>query len=166
MKIIYLASGRADIPGFDIVYNDMYIDRDIKADMLTVDLSSFDIILASPPCNYYSKANYRRQSSIYSLNTKHLLPEILKKCILLGKPFIIENVINKPLMNDIICSLPFNIYYFEWGRHCYFTNIYFDYTVCISDSLPIQNISAIKRQGNGGVNSVFNRFLSIISKEY
>lgn len=162
MKIIYLAAGYAVIPGYDIVYNDYYVDRDLKADMLQVDLSSYDILIASPPCNYYSKANYRRNFSDYALNTRHLLPCILDKFIKTGKPFIIENVINKPLMFNILSSLPFNIYYFEWGRHCYFTNIYFDFNVSLTEKLKIAHMSPIKRQGYGNVNQVFKRFLEVL----
>lgn len=97
MKIIYLGAGYGRLNYNNVVYND--IDKntkcDIIADMLTVNLDSYDILIATPPCNYYSKANYRRNKSYYSLATKHLLPDIIKIFEKTKKPFIIENVINK-----------------------------------------------------------------------
>lgn len=63
-KVIYLASGYGVLDTvYDVTYNDFYIQRDLVCDMMEVDLSSFDILLASPPCNYWSRANYRRDIS-------------------------------------------------------------------------------------------------------
>ena len=90
MKGIYLAAFRADHPNYNIVYQDINGKRDIPGDMMDIDLSSYDFIIATPPCNYWSKANYRRDISHYSLITKHLLPSILKKLCYQDKPFIFE----------------------------------------------------------------------------
>ena len=65
-KIVYLASGNAIVPGYNIDYNDLYIQRDISGDMLEVDLVNYDVIIATPPCNYWSRANYRRKYSLTS----------------------------------------------------------------------------------------------------
>lgn len=125
MKGIYLASYKAYHPNYNIVYQDINGQRDIGGDMLEVDLSSYDFIIATPPCNYWSRANYRRETSEYAQSTKHLLGAIIDKLITLGKPFIVENVRNKVLMAthgllDVKCHI------IEHGRHTYWTNIPFD----------------------------------------
>lgn len=78
MKGIYLAAFEAYHPNHDIIYQDINGLRDLGGDMLDVDLSSYDFIIATPPCNYWSRCNYRRDISDYSLKTKHLLPGIIK----------------------------------------------------------------------------------------
>ena len=95
-KVIYLASGRAKLNYKNVVYNDCKEKRDLICDMMTVDLNNYDILIATPPCNYYSRANNSRETSKYALETKHLLPDILDKFIKTGKPFIVENVRNEP----------------------------------------------------------------------
>lgn len=131
MKGIYLASCLARHPDYNIIYNDFddNFKPDLCCDMMQVDLSDYDFIIASPPCNFWSRANYRFLSSQYSLSTKHLLPSILEKCALSGKPFIVENVFNVPRMTEYgifdICD-KYHIYYQFIGRHTYFTNYVVD----------------------------------------
>ena len=79
MKVLYLAAFKANHPNWNITYQDINGNRDIDGDMMDVDLNPYDVIIATPPCNYYSRANYRRETSDYSQATKHLLPSILKK---------------------------------------------------------------------------------------
>lgn len=123
MKVIYLASYEANHPEFDIVYQDVNGKRDIGGDMMDIDLTSYDFIIATPPCNFWSIARGNRCSQ-YSLDTKHLLPDIIEKLIKLGKPFVVENVINKKRFAEhgIYDIAKCHIYYI--GRHTYFTNIY------------------------------------------
>ena len=109
MKGIYLASYKALHPNHDIVYQDINGKRDIGGDMLEVDLTSYDYIIATPPCNWWSRANYRRDRSEYALKTKHLLPSILEKLCNQDKPFIVENVKNKLRFTEH--GLFFNIIY-------------------------------------------------------
>ena len=73
MKGIYLASYKANHPNHDIVYQDINGERDIDGDMMEIDLTPYDFIIATPPCNWWSRANYRRNTSLYALTTKHLL---------------------------------------------------------------------------------------------
>ena len=100
-KGIYLCSFKARFPGLDIVYND--IDPNTKADIIGdamhVDLRKFSFVLASPPCNYWSRANNACETSAYAQKTKHLLPSMLSKLAQSGKPFILENVRNRPRMS-------------------------------------------------------------------
>ena len=98
MKGIYLAAFKAEHPNYDIVYQDILGNRDIGGDMMEVNLEPYDFIIATPPCNWWSRANYRRDRSEYALKTKHLLPDIIDKLIQIQKPFIVENVKNKERM--------------------------------------------------------------------
>jgi len=111
MKILYLAAGHGQINSkHDVVYQDLIVKRDIGGDMLDVDLNGYDLIIATPPCNYYSHANWRYKTSDYSNKTKHLLPEIISKLESIDVPVIIENVINKKRMSSILekllCFIP------------------------------------------------------------
>ena len=130
MRGIYLASYKAKHENYNIDYQDINGLRDIGGDMLDVDLSPYDFIIATPPCNYWSRANYRRDKSVYAQKTKHLLPEILKKLTRQDKPFIVENVRHfKMFLNAGLFDLPCYVYFI--GRHTYWTNVL----------LPIDGIS-------------------------
>lgn len=121
---IYLAAFKAkhNVVG-TLIYQDINGNRDIAGDMLDIDLSKYDYIIATPPCNFWSICNYRRYSSKYALQTRHLLPMILLKLINCGKPFIVENVRNAPLMYQYgLFNLPLFIY--EVGRHTYWSNLF------------------------------------------
>ena len=125
MKVIYLGAYKALHCKWDITYQDINGKRDIGGDMLEVDLSFYDVIIATPPCNYYSKARGNRKPSKYAEDTKHLLPEIVKKLSSQSKPFIVENVRNLRKFADLgLFDLP--IFFYFVGRHTYFTNIPFN----------------------------------------
>lgn len=163
-KVLYLASGhgKIDVPGYKITYQDKYINRDLGGDMLEIELNGYDIIIATPPCNYWSRANYRRDTSKYSQETKHLLPDILKILNNQSKPFIVENVINKIKMADIIKLS--NCFYYEHGRHCYFSNTLLNLSEVEQSVEYIQNLGSKNylRQGGNNVNNVFEHFLKTL----
>lgn len=163
-KVLYLAAGHGIInhSDYEITYQDKYVNRDLVGDMLEIDLTNYDIIIATPPCNYWSRANYRRETSKYSQETKHLLPDILKKLCDQSKPFIVENVINKKRMTDIINSS--NCYYYEQGRHCYFSNVILNLS---NVEQRVENVTHIcpkspLRQGGQNVKNVFEYFLETL----
>ncbi len=117
MKVIYLASGRAKLKHDNVIYNDIKEKRDLKCDMMDVDLSNYDVLIATPPCNYYSRANSRRETSEYALKTRHLLPDIIDKFIKTGKPFIVENVRNEPLFKKNGAVRKKMFYLQTWTAH-------------------------------------------------
>ena len=160
-KIIYLAAGHAVIDGYDITYQDIKVARDVQGDMMAVDLEPYDIIIATPPCNYYSSANWRRDTSEYSQKTKHLLPDIIKKLEKIEKPYIVENVRNRGLMKDIYPLATHVIYH---GRHTYFTNVWFDPSDVPQIKDDIQNKSKKGRQGGYNVNIVIEHWLKTIGE--
>ena len=89
---------------------------------MKVSLKPYDLIIASPPCNWWSKANPYYKTSQYALNTKHLLPDIINKLGKQDKPFIIENVKNKKRMleNGIFdLIIKYDLCYQFVGRHIY-----------------------------------------------
>lgn len=161
MKGVYLGACRAFHPNYDLDYNDIVpgYHCNIICDMLKVNLKNYDYIIASPPCNYYSRANYRRDISDYSLKTKHLLPFVLVKCILSGKPFIVENVRNYNMFKKMgILDICFNngIFIYEFGRHTYFTNVMINFNNIPQIADRVAHISnCIKTYREGGLN-VYN----------
>lgn len=162
-KILYLAAGKGKLTYPNVVYQDKFIKRDLGGDMLEVDLSGYDLIVASPPCNFYSRANYRRYTSKYSQETKHLLPETIKMLENLKIPVIVENVRNPNLLKDIIANT--KLFYYEYGRHVYFTNRIFEFSGIKQELDNIQDKSVIERQGGNNVNNVFNEFIKTFLEE-
>lgn len=162
-KIIYLASFRAILKFKNVTYQDIKENRDIKGCMLDVELKDYDILVATPPCNYYSKANYRRENSDYSQKTKHLLPAILKKFIETGKPFIVENVRNSRIFSEIgIYKLGCFVYHIN--RHTYFSSHMLPINSEMIKCKPsgIKNKSKSARQGGDEVNDIIELFIETL----
>ena len=184
MKVLYLAAFKANHPNWNITYQDINGNRDIDGDMMDVDLNSYDVIIATPPCNYYSRANYRRETSDYSQATKHLLPSILKKLIQLDKPFIVENVRSPNIYKELgLFNLNCHVYFH--GRHTYWTNIAFnpsgiiqhnEYKLAVCKKLEdgtwlktgqvfignMNNMSSGNRQGGENVHNVLEYWLEYV----
>lgn len=173
MKVLYLAAGKAVLKYNNVIYNDLIIKRDLQCDMLDVDINDYDLIFATPPCNFWSRANCNINSN-YSQKTKHLLPDILKRLSNSNKLYVIENVINKKRMRENgVFDIKGDWLYFEYGRHCYFTNIVMFMGI-------IQNVSQVQdfkyggkfinkgddRQGGSNVNNVFNAIIDYLYNNY
>ena len=175
MNGIYLASFKALHKNHEIVYQDINGERDIDGDMMNVDLSNYDYIIATPPCNWWSRANYRRNQSDYALQTKHLLPGILAKLCSQDKPFIIENVRNEKLFKEHgLFDFPCFVYFV--GRHTYWTNIIIDFSQIIQKPKTIvangkkrylssQDIPKSKRQGGEEVHEVIEYWINYIERK-
>lgn len=168
MKVVYLGACRAYHPNYDIDYNDVVLGYHINlvGDMLKVDLSKYDVLIATPPCNYYSRANWRRNSSYYALSTKHLLPGVLFRFMQnYNKPFIIENVRNWSMFKKCgiidFCNKN-GIFIYEYGRHTYFTNILLNLSCIdqIKDNIQYtSNCKTSYREGGYNVHQVIEYFL-------
>lgn len=163
MKGIYLASYRALHNGHDLVYQDINGLRDLGGDMLDIDVSPFDFVIATPPCNYWSIANYRRSTSEYSQKTCHLLPFTISKLVKSGKPFIIENVRNNSLFEKY-CVLDLCKFYglsvFCVGRHTYFTNTQFLPPYVEQPTEYIAHSKRANREGGENVHKVIEEFIN------
>lgn len=174
MRGIYLAACKARHLDYNITYQD--IDKkykcDLGGDMLSIDLTPYDFIIATPPCNFWSRANAYWKTSKYSAETKHLLPSTIEMLGKQEKPFIIENVINRTRMTaygvyDIIDKYKLRVYYV--GRHIYITNIEAE---SIKEVPQIQDFKYGGRrvnndgynQGGTNVHNVIEKWLEILFK--
>jgi len=112
----------AEITGVDIKPQPNYPFHFVQADALTFDLSEFDFIHASPPCQGYIQRNK-------NLVTKwpKLIEPTRELLHLSGKPYVIENVEGAPLLNPIrLCGTMFGLlvlrhrlFETNWGASCY-----------------------------------------------
>lgn len=167
-RIIYLASGRAKLNYSNVVYNDYKEKRDLQCDMMEVPLEDYDILIATPPCNFYSHARGNNPPSEYALKTKNLLPDIIDKFIATGKPFIVENVRNSPLFKKLGLYEK-NCYIYKHGRHTYWTNILFNPEGIKQEyefkSIPGYGCVRLKSyvQGGGNVNNVLDYFIDVVN---
>lgn len=166
-KVIYLAAGRAQLNHENVVYNDYIEKRDLQCDMMSVNLEDYDILIATPPCNFYSHARGNNPPSEYALKTKHLLPDIIDKFIKTGKPFIVENVRNAPLFKNL-GLYDKNCFIYKHGRHTYWTNVMINFQGIPQEydfkDIPGYGCVRLKSyvQGGKNVNDVIDYFLDVV----
>lgn len=102
-----------EVVGFDVRSQPRYPFEFHVQDALTVDLSGFDAVWASPPCQAYIQRNK-------NLETRH--PKLIGPTIgyleASGLPYIIENVLGQPLGATLmLCGTMFGL---KVIRHRYF----------------------------------------------
>lgn len=101
-----------DVFGVDITrqpyYQFPYARVDAVEFLRTEDLSRFDAIHASPPCQAYSKLNKNaRRNEIEYVNYIPIVRELLGQT---GLPYVIENVMGAPLENPfMLCGSMFKL---------------------------------------------------------
>lgn len=96
-----------DVTGVDINPQKNYPFKFIKSDALTADLSGFDFIWASPPCQRYTMAQNAAKNAMAHPD---LIPPIRDSLSKSDKPFVIENVVGAPLVNPVtLCGLAFGL---------------------------------------------------------
>lgn len=81
-----------DVVGVDIEPQPNYPFEFVQGDAMTFDLSGFDAIHASPPCQGYSKAMKH-----LSNGAAMLIDETRERLQATGKPWVVENVEGAPL---------------------------------------------------------------------
>jgi DNA polymerase I-like protein with 3'-5' exonuclease and polymerase domains len=85
---------------------DVFVQMDALEYLKTADLSQFDIILASPPCQRYTSIRHapgKHRDADPVAPTRELL-------IASGKPYVIENVPGAPLINPVtLCGSMFGL---------------------------------------------------------
>lgn len=91
-----------EVIGVDIKQQPRYPFQFVQADALTppFDLSRFDLIWASPPCQAYSHAAKSQRNK--GCKYPDLIADVRKMLQTSSAPFVIENVPNAPLRPDII----------------------------------------------------------------
>lgn len=98
-----------DVTGIDIEHKARYPFAFIQADALTVDLSGYDFIWASPPCQRYSAGAARWKTSD---SHPDLIAGIRERIHATGKPYVIENIVPaRPfLINPVmLCGTMFDL---------------------------------------------------------
>lgn len=96
------------VVGFDIKPQPHYPYSFVRADVLQVDLEAFDLIWASPPCQLWSVAT--AQGRYNGREYPDVLTPLRPRIVASGKPYIIENVIQAPLLNPImLCGQMFGL---------------------------------------------------------
>lgn len=109
-----LADAGFETVGVDISPQPRYPFEFRQADALTYDLSGFDFIWASPPCQKFCALNTREDLSHYP----DLIEPVRQKLIAAGVPFVIENVRGAPIRHDLmLCGAMFGLRSY---RHRYF----------------------------------------------
>lgn len=102
--------------GFEVVGVDTdpqpnYPFRFVQADALNppVDLSGFDLIHASPPCQAYSRAGSLREAQGGVCSSDDLLADTRTMLVESGVPFVIENVPGAPMTGVTLCGSMFGL---------------------------------------------------------
>jgi len=97
-----------DVVGVDINPQPNYPYEFIQADALEIlkdkeFISKFDAIAASPPCQFYTKAQMLAMARNNGKYGEHLdlIPPTRQLLIESGKPYVIENVAGAPLINPL-----------------------------------------------------------------
>lgn len=94
-----------DVVGVDIRPQPNYPFAFVQADAMTFDLSCFDYIHASPPCQKYSTLNARTRYK----PRLDLIASVRQRLIESGAVYIIENVPQAPLRPDLLlCGTMFS----------------------------------------------------------
>lgn len=86
-----------EVVGVDIEFQPRYPFRFIQSDMFDIDLSEYDFIHASPPCQGYSITRHLHKEKAHDL----LVDRVRTFLKASGKPYVIENVVGAPLINPI-----------------------------------------------------------------
>lgn len=105
----YYRAGFTEIVGIDIEPQPRYPFTFIQADALRppVDLSYFDVVHASPPCQRYTMAQNAAKNAAAHPD---LIPPTREMLIASGRPYVIENVVGAPLLNPAtLCGLAFGL---------------------------------------------------------
>jgi DNA (cytosine-5)-methyltransferase 1 len=115
-----------EVTGVDVAPVRRYCgERFFQSDALTflksADLTKYDLIHASPPCQRYSKL---KNFSVEDDRYPDLIPELRSLLESSGRPYVIENVPQAPLRPDLVlCGTHFGLYHtthskiFELRRH-------------------------------------------------
>ena len=93
---IGLAEAGFEVVGFDIKPSKNYPFEIHQANALDVDLSGFDLVWASPPCQAHTQLKVTS-----SIKHECFIERTREKLRRSGKPYIIENVPNAPLIDPI-----------------------------------------------------------------
>lgn len=105
--------------GFDVVGVDIephpsypfeFIQGDALAVLAAIDVGTFDVIHASPPCQTFTRAQHLRDAQGKTTDKLDLLAPTRDALIATGLPYVIENVPGAPMVNPItLCGSSFGL---------------------------------------------------------
>jgi DNA (cytosine-5)-methyltransferase 1 len=135
-----------EVVGVDINPQPHYPFRFIRADVFdflaTEDVSGYDVIHASPPCQRYSNGN-----ALSTIIHPKLIAPTREALVATGKPYVIENVERAPLIAPVVlCGTSFGLQAegFEIRRHRIF-----EATFPIAEPTCRHRLPAIPAFGHG-----------------
>lgn len=97
-----------EVVGVDLAPQPHYPFAFIQADALTFDLSGFDVVHASPPCQAYS--SLAAMHPVASLSYPRLIEHVRERLWHSGALYVIENVEGAPLIDPItLCGSMFGL---------------------------------------------------------
>jgi DNA (cytosine-5)-methyltransferase 1 len=100
----YVRAGHT-VLGVDIHPQPTYPYKFLQWDALDLDIRGFDFIHASPPCQAYSPLNAYNQ-----INYPDIIHPMREMLVRTGIPFVIENVMQAPLINPVkLCGPMFGL---------------------------------------------------------
>ena len=139
----YYQAGFKEIVGVDIIDRPNYPFEFVKMDALeflrTMDLTEFDAIHASPPCQRYSKLKHLSgNTEKWDENHVDLVDPTRELLIKTGKPFVIENVVGSPLINPITL----------YGSQ--FPNLYTQRPRLFESNIPLREPDTLKQKHKTG----------------
>lgn len=98
-----------DVTGVDLNPQPRYPFKFIQGSALEADVTGYDLIWASPPCQAFTLANHRDRTEGRS-NHQNLIPETRSLLQQSGSPYIIENVCQAPLESPVmLCGVMFGL---------------------------------------------------------
>lgn len=119
--------------GFEVVGVDLHPQPDYpfefwQADALTFDLTGFDAVHASPPCQLHTRAKHLRVAQGGESKALDLVEPTRARLRSLGVPYVIENVPGAPLHGVTLCGSSFGL---KVRRHRVFeSNVYIPPLAC------------------------------------
>ena len=95
-----------DVTGVDVRPQPRYPFRFIQGDALAQDLSGYDFVWASPPCQAHTSMKTMHNAKEHA----DLIPATRAKLEAWGGPWIMENVVGAPLRNPVLlCGTMFGL---------------------------------------------------------
>ena len=103
-----------EVVGVDLVKKKSYPYEFYKADAIDIlkdkeFIAGFDVIHASPPCQFYSITGNLMRAQGKTTSKPDLLAEVRKLLIETGKPYLIENVPGAPMTGVTLCGSMFGL---------------------------------------------------------
>lgn len=103
-----------EVVGVDIVKKKSYPYEFYQANAIEIlkdkeFIASFDVIHASPPCQFYSITGNLMRAQGKTTSKPDLLAEVRQLLLETGKPYVIENVPGAPMTGVILCGSMFGL---------------------------------------------------------